>query len=64
LKSISYYPETDGQTERVNQILVDMLTACVLEFQEKWEGHLPLVEFSYSNSYESTITIAPFKDLY
>ena len=49
--SSSYHPETDGQTERVNQVLEDMLRACVLDFQGKWEEYLPLLEFSYNNSY-------------
>ena len=48
----------------MNQILEDMLRACVLEFQGKWEDDLPLVEFSYNNSYQSTIKMAPFEALY
>ena len=61
--SSSYHPERDGQTKRVNLILEDMLRACVLEFQGKWEDDLPLVEFSYNKSYQSTIKIAPFEAL-
>ena len=49
--SSSYYPKTDRQTERVNQVLEDLLRACVLQFQGKWDDDLPLVEFSYNNSY-------------
>ena len=60
----SYHPKTDGQIERVNQILEDMLRACMLDFQGKWEEYLPLVEFSYGNSYQSTIHMAPFEALY
>jgi len=48
----------------VNQILEDMLRACILEFQGKWEDDLTLVEFSYNNSYQSIITRAPFEALY
>jgi len=48
----------------VNKILEDMLRAYVLEFQGKWKGDLPLVEFSYNNSYQSTIKMAPFEALY
>jgi len=62
--SSSYHPETDGQTERVNQIVEDMLRACVLDFQGKWEEYLPLAEFSYNNSYQATIKMAPFEALY
>ena len=62
--SSSCHHETDGHTKRVNQILENMLRACVLEFQGKWEDDLPLVEFSYNNSYQSTIRMAPFEALY
>ena len=47
---ISYHPKIDGKTERVNQILKDMLRACVLEFEGKWEDDLQLVQFSYNSS--------------
>jgi len=46
-----YHPETDEKTKRVNQILEDMLSACILKFQGKWEDDLPFMEFSYNNSY-------------
>lgn len=50
--SMVFHPQTDGQTERVNQILEDMLRACVLEFKGNWDGYLHLVEFAYNNSYQ------------
>jgi hypothetical protein len=53
-----------GQTERVNQVLEDMLRACVLEFPQKWDECLPLAEFSYNNSYQENIKMAPFEALY
>ena len=62
--STAYHPQTDGQTERVNQVLEDMLRACILDFGGSWEDHLPLVEFSYNNSYHSSIGMAPFEALY
>jgi len=62
--SSSYHPQTDGQSRRVDHILEDMLRACVLEFHEKWKNDLPLVEFSYNNSYQSTIKMTPFEALY
>lgn len=62
--STAFHPQTDGQTERVNQILEDMLRACILNFKGSWEDHLPLVEFAYNNSYQSTIGMAPFEALY
>ncbi|XP_052206750.1 uncharacterized protein LOC127811078 [Diospyros lotus] len=50
--------------ERVNQVLEDMLRACVLEFGGSWDEYLPLVEFSYNNSYQSSIGMAPYEALY
>ena len=64
LHSLAYHPQTSGQTERVNQILEDMLRACVLEFPQKWDDCLPLAEFSYNNSYQESINMAPFEALY
>ncbi|MBB1214013.1 transposase, partial [Klebsiella pneumoniae] len=49
--STAYHPQTDGQTERLNQILEDMLRACVLDFGKTWDKSLPYAEFSYNNSY-------------
>ena len=62
--STSYHPQTDGQTERTIQTLEDMLRACVLEFGGSWDDHLPLVEFSYNNSYHTSIQCAPYEALY
>jgi hypothetical protein len=64
LHSSAYHPQTSGQTERVNQILEDMLRACILEFPQKWDECLPLAEFSYNNSYQESIKMAPFEALY
>ncbi|GJQ90967.1 putative reverse transcriptase domain-containing protein [Tanacetum coccineum] len=62
--STAYHPETDGQSERTIQTLEDMLRACVLDFGKGWKKHLPLVEFSYNNSYHASIKAAPFEALY
>ena len=62
--STSFHPQTDGQTERTIQILEDMLRACVLDFQGSWNKYLPLIEFSYNNSYQSTIGMTPYEMLY
>jgi hypothetical protein len=51
--SLAYLPQTDGQTERNNQILEDMLRACVLKYGKSWDKSLPYAEFSYNNSYEA-----------
>ncbi|GJV44418.1 putative reverse transcriptase domain-containing protein [Tanacetum coccineum] len=60
----AYHPQTDGQSERTIQTLEDMLRACVIDFRNGWVRHLPLVEFSYNNSYNASIKAAPFKALY
>ncbi|GJU35713.1 putative reverse transcriptase domain-containing protein [Tanacetum coccineum] len=62
--STAYHPQTDGQSERIIQTLEYMLRACVLDFGGSWDVHLPLVEFSYNNSYHSSVRCAPFKALY
>ncbi|GJR13867.1 putative reverse transcriptase domain-containing protein [Tanacetum coccineum] len=62
--STAYHPQTDGQSERTIQILEDKLRACVLDFEGSWDVHLPLVEFSYNNSYHSSVRCAPFEALY
>ncbi|GJT43347.1 putative reverse transcriptase domain-containing protein [Tanacetum coccineum] len=62
--STSYHPQTDGQSERTIQTLEDMLRACVIAFGKGWDRHLPLVEFSYNNSYHTSIKAVPFKALY
>nr|GEU99930.1 hypothetical protein [Tanacetum cinerariifolium] len=62
--STAYHPETDGQCERTIQTLEDMLRACVPDFEKGCDKHLPLVEFSYNNSYHTSIKAAPFEALY
>ncbi|GJT90037.1 putative reverse transcriptase domain-containing protein [Tanacetum coccineum] len=63
-KSTAYHPQTDRQSERTIQTLKDMLRACVIDFGGSWDVHLPLTEFSYNNSYHSSILCAPFEALY
>nr|GEW25853.1 putative reverse transcriptase domain-containing protein [Tanacetum cinerariifolium] len=62
--STAYHPEANGQSERTIQTLEDMLRACVIDFRKGWDRHLPLVEFSYNNSYHTSIKAAPFEALY
>jgi hypothetical protein len=64
IRSSAYHPQTDGQTERVNQIIKDMFRAYVLTDGPKWDKHLPLAEFSYNNSYQESIKMSPFEALY
>nr|GEV49892.1 putative reverse transcriptase domain-containing protein [Tanacetum cinerariifolium] len=62
--STTYHHETNRQSERTIQTLKDMLRACAIDFDKGWEKHLPLVEFSYNNSYHASIKVAPFEALY
>nr|GEU62580.1 putative reverse transcriptase domain-containing protein [Tanacetum cinerariifolium] len=62
--SIAYHPQTDGQSKRTIQTLENMLRACVIDFGNDWVKHLPLVEFSYNNSYHANIKDTPFEALY
>ncbi|XP_037474324.1 uncharacterized protein LOC119350746 [Triticum dicoccoides] len=62
--STAYHPQSDGQTERVNQIVEDMLRSCILEFKGAWDEYMPLAEFAYNNSYQSSIQMAPYEALY
>ncbi|GJX53425.1 putative reverse transcriptase domain-containing protein [Tanacetum coccineum] len=62
--STAYHPQTNGKSKGTIQTLEDMLRACVIDFGGSWDVHLPLAEFSYNNSYHSSIRCAPFKALY
>nr|GEV01846.1 putative reverse transcriptase domain-containing protein [Tanacetum cinerariifolium] len=62
--SMAYHPQTDGQSKITIQTLKDMLRACVIDFGKGWDRHLPFVEFSYNNSYHTSIKAAPFEALY
>ena len=62
--STAYHPETDGQTERVNQVMEDMLRMYCMEQPSKWFDYLPLVEFAYNNTHHSSIGMTPFSALY
>ncbi|GKD46361.1 putative reverse transcriptase domain-containing protein [Tanacetum coccineum] len=59
--STAYHLQTDGQSKRTIQTLEDMLRTCVIDFGKGWDKHLPLVEFSYNNSYHTSIKAAPFE---
>ncbi|GKF61674.1 putative reverse transcriptase domain-containing protein, partial [Tanacetum coccineum] len=62
--STAYHPQTNGQKERTIQTLKDILRACVIDFSKGWDKYLPLLEFSYNNSYNTSIKAAPFEALY
>ena len=60
MMSIAFHPQMDGQSERTIQTIEDMLRAYVLDRKGSWEEHFPLVEFSYNNSYQASIQMAPY----
>jgi len=62
--STSYHPQTDGQTERTNQIIEDMLCMYVRTKPNKWKDYLHLVEFAYNNGYQTSAKLSPFEILY
>jgi hypothetical protein len=62
--STAYHPQTDGQTERVNQVLEDMLSMYVMDKPSKWEDYLHLVEFAYNNGHQASLGMSPFEALY
>ena len=62
--STAYHPQSSGQVERVNQILEDMLRACVISLGKKWENSLPFAKFVYKNSFQSSLGMAPFEFVY
>ena len=62
--STAFHPQTDGQSERVIQILEDMLRSCAIDYEGSWDRHIPLAEFVYNNSFQSSIGMAPYEALY
>jgi hypothetical protein len=62
--SSAYHPQTDGQSERTIQTMEDLLRACVLDYQGSWDELLPLIEFTYNNSFHTSIGMAPYEALY
>ena len=61
--STSFHPQTDGQTERVNQVMEDLLRMYVKEQPGKWEDYLHLVEFAYNINYQASARYSPLKIL-
>ena len=64
MMSTAFHPQTYGQSERIIQVLEDMVRACVLDLKGSWEEHSPLVEFAYNNNYQASIPMAPCEALY
>jgi hypothetical protein len=62
--SSAYQSLTDGQTMKINLILEDMLRACALQYGRSWDKGLSYAKFSYNNSYQESLKMAPFEMLY
>ena len=62
--STAFHPQTDGQSERVIQVLEDMLRSRVIDYEGSWDRNIPLVEFVYNNSFQSSIEMTPYEALY
>jgi len=62
--SSAYHPQTDGQSERTIQSLEDFLRTCILDHLGAWNEVLPLIEFTYNNSFHASIDMAPYEALY
>ena len=62
--STTFHPQIDRQSERAFQVLEDMLWGCVLDFSRNWDRCISLMKFSYNNSYQSNIGMAPYEALY
>ena len=60
--STAFHPQMDGQA--AIHTLEYILRSCVIDFKGNWDNQLPLIEFSYINSYHSSISMAPFEALY
>jgi hypothetical protein len=62
--STTYHPESDGQTERVNRVIEDILRMYVIDKPSRWEDYLHLVEFACNNGYHASLKMSPFEELY
>src|SRR4051812_44267808 len=62
--STAFHPQTDGQTERVNQVLEQVLWNYTTYEQDNWDELLPFMEFAYNNSVNTSIGFSPFKILF
>ena len=62
--SSGYHPQTDGQSKRTIQSLEDLFRTCILDHLGAWNEVLPLIKFTYNNSFHASIDMAPYEALY
>jgi len=62
--SSTYHSQTDGQSERTIQSLEDLLQTCILDHLGAWDEILPLIEFTYNNSFHASIDMMPYEAFY
>ena len=62
--STTFHPQADGKSERLIQVLKDMLRGCVIEFSRSWDRYIPLMEFAYNNSFQLSIGMILYEALY
>ena len=58
--STTFHLQTNGQSERLIQVLEEMLRGCIIEFPGSWDRYFPLMEFAYNNSYQASVGLAPY----
>ncbi|WMV09144.1 hypothetical protein MTR67_002529 [Solanum verrucosum] len=61
--SKTFHPQTDAKANRTIQTLEDRLITCGVNFKGSWDDHLPLIEFTYNNSFHSIVEMASYKTL-
>ena len=62
--STTFHSQTDGHSKGLIQVLEDMVRGYVMEFLGSWDRYIPLMEFSYNNSFQSSIGMALYEALY
>ena len=62
--STAFHPQKNVQSKIVIQVLEDMLRGCMLDFPRSWDRYIPLMEFAYNNSYQSSTGMTPYEALY
>ena len=62
--SSAYHPQSDGQTERVNQCLENYLRSMLIAQPQRWTKRLSLAQWWYNSNFHSSLKTSPFQALY